>query len=1051
MKRYILTIYLVLFSLLTFAQSSVTITGTVTDAVSKKPLESVSVRSAKTNKSLGVTQANGTYSITTTSDDILSFTYAGYEKSTVNLAGRTNRTVNVSLKEANNFIEDIVVQGFTKRSRKTLTGSSINISGKDLQENPVPNLNELLQGKVAGLNIQMNNGTPGVRGSVFMRGLSNLSIQGTGVDSYLTPTSPLYIVDGVRVDDNTNFEYGFASAGTGISPLSLIPPEDVESVDILKDAASTALYGSRGAYGVIIITTKRGKSQVPVIQYTTNQFLSVPPQLRDVLGGRQERLLRMNQVLNYSDSYWKGRDDLNQQQILTDSLNPYFNNSTNWQAVFMKPTYNQSHNVSASGGDTRFNYKINGNYYKEKGIIQNTGFNRYTMDMNSQFQPNDRFRMFASMSGKFGEQQTGSGTSVTQGGVASASSASSLLPSPEQGFVTGDLVSALDGRNDNRSTNLVGMLELEFEILKDFRFKNTFSYNYSTDRTDSYTPAIANNNTSKFYNFDGQRNTLNNMSFLSYFKQVNKHNFSSYLFNELDMKNYLAKAYLKTGFPNDQLEGPFGYASSKGGAISLEDYRSAGFGATFAYNYDLKYVLDLSYRIDKTSTIGPEQPWVKNPAVSVRWNMENEPFLENVDWIGNLALRGSWGKNIVPTGTVFDAYGKYIYTGYFNNQPTIGFNWGQMPNQALKPSTTTSFSAAVEGDFFGGKFNTIQEVYYKQVDNELFKMALADHNGFGELNSNDLAHVTYGYEFTFSFRPLPATSDWSWRFEVNGALNRDVLTLLPAQNRRVLIYDAVNNYHTLYILGRNALSHVLYDYRGVYSTDADVPVNHVTGERLKMINGNNVHYFEGGDPIWTDINGDYIIDDQDLVAKGNAQPRITGGFSSFLTYKNWSLNLMFSYVKGRDIINAALANQLNSYFDPLMTSDQGIGGKKNSALLPLDKFNFWTKEGDVADYPNPYSYLRQQGMTPFRPNQTLFMEDGSYLKFNSATVRYSIPRDWTKRYHISAMSIYATANNIYTFSTYSGLNPEGVTDMGFDRTDGYPNRRSYSLGLNIQF
>ena len=1051
MKRIILSICVLLFSVATFAQKTVTVQGKVTNANRKTAIENVSIRSSKTSKSLGATQGDGSYKINTTSDDVLIFSSIGYKNVTVSLAGRSSYTINVTMSEAENIIEDVVVQGFTKRSRRTLTGSSVSISGQDLQDNPVPNLNELLQGKVAGLNIQMNNGTPGVRGSVFMRGLSNLSIQGSGVDSYLTPTSPLYIVDGVRVDDNTNFEYGFASAGTGISPLSLIPPEDVESVDILKDAASTSLYGTRGAYGVIIITTKRGKSQIPVIQYTTNQFLSVPPQLREVLGGRQERLMRMNQVLNYSESYWKGRDDLNQQLALTDSLNPYYNNSTNWQGVFMKPTYNQSHNVSSSGGDIKFNYKINGNIYKEKGIIQNTGFNRYTLDMNSQFNPSEKFRMFASMSGKFGEQKTGSGTSVTQGGVASASSASSLLPSPEQGFVTAELISALDGRNDNRSTNLVGMLELEFEILKNFRFKNTFSYNYSTDRTDNYTPAIANNNISQFYNFDGQRNTLNNMSFLSYFKQINKHNFSSYLFNEIDMKNYIAKAYLKSGFANDQLEGPFGYSNSKGGAISLEDYRSAGFGATVSYNYDLKYVLDLSYRIDKTSTIGPEQPWVKNPAVSVRWNMEKEPFLESADWIGNLALRGSWGKNIVPTGTVFNAYGKYVYSGYFNNSPTIGFNWDYMPNANLKPSTTTSFSAALEGDFFGGKVTTIQEMYYKQVDNELFDMGLADHNAFGTLTSNDLAHVTYGYEFTFGFRPLKAGSDWTWRFELNGALNRDVLTLLPSGNRRFLKYDANNKFHTLYILGRNALSHVLYDYQGVFSTDADVPVNLVTGERLKMINGNNVYYFQGGDPIWTDLNGDYIIDDQDLVAKGNSQPRITGGFSSFLTYKAWSLNLMFSYVKGRDVINAALANQLNSYYDPLMTSDQSNGGKKNATLLPLDKYNFWLKEGDNADYPNPYNYMRQQGMTPFRPNQTLFLEDGSYLKFNSATVRYAVPRIWSKKYHISAMSLYATANNIYTFSNYSGLNPEGVTDMGFDRTDGYPNRRSYSLGLNVQF
>jgi TonB-linked SusC/RagA family outer membrane protein len=1040
--------------MLSYGQTSVTVKGTVTDAANNGPLSNVSIRSAKHGRSLAVTETNGSYTVTATSDDALIFTYTGYQTARINLAGRTSYVINVKLNLAENMIEETVVQGFSRRSRQTLTGSSISISGKDLQDNPVSNIAELLQGKVAGLNVQMNNGTPGTRGTVLLRGLSNLETVGSGVDTYLVPTSPLYIIDGVRVDDNTNFEYGYGGAGTGISPLSLIPPEDIEEVQILKDAASTSLYGTRGAYGVILIRTKRGSSEVPRITYTTNQFLSVPPRLRDVLGGQRERMSRINQAYNYADSYWKGRDDVNMHQILTDSLNPYFNNSTDWQGIFYTARYNQSHNISASGGDDRFNYKINGNYYQENGIVQNTGFNRYTLDMNTQYRPNDRLRLFASMSGKIGDQKLGGGTSVSQGGVASAATASSLLPSPSQGFVTSDLIASLDGRNDNRSTNLIGMLELEFDIFHNFRAKNTFSYNYSTDRTDTYKPAVANNNISTFYNYDSQTNSLNNMFFVSYLKEVGKHVFNTYLFSELDMKDNMAKAYLKSGFANDQLEGPFGLSTSKGGIISLSDYRSAGFGASFSYNYDLKYVIDLAYRIDKTSTTGAEKPWVKNPAISGRWNIERENFMEGLrddGYINNLAVRASWGRNIFPTGSVFDAFGKYIYSGYFNNSPTIGFDWNTMPNANLQPSTSTSMSFALEGDFFDNKFNTIQEVYYKQVTNQLKDIPLADINGFNSQRSNDFAHVTYGYEFTFGYRPFDRGSDWSWRIELNGAINNEVLTLLPYSSRLDMDWDTKDNtYHKALILGRNTYSHVLYDYRGVFSTDADVPVNPRTGERLKMIDGNTVYYFEAGDPYWTDINGDYIIDRSDLVYVGSSQPKVTGGFNSFLSYKSWSLNMMFSYVRGRDIINQVLATQLNSYFDPFMT-DQARNGRSNAALLPLDRYDFWTQEGDIARYPNPFNYQRQIGMKPFRANQTLFMEDGSYLKFNTATLRYTIPREWIQRYKLNTLNIYGTINNIYTFSNYSGLNPEGVSDAGYDRSDGYPNRRSFTLGVSAQF
>lgn len=1054
MKRYILLIACVLIVLFPQAQTTVTIKGTVTDAANNRAMAGVSVRSVKQNKVVAATAANGTYTINIANNDELVFSFTGYQPSRISLTGRSTTVINVRLSAAENVIEETVVQGFSRRSRQTLTGSSISVSGKDLQDNPVANITELLQGKVAGLSVQMNNGTPGARGTVLLRGLSNLGTVGSGVDTYLIPTSPLYIIDGVRVDDNTNFEYGFSGAGTGISPLSLIPPEDIEEVQILKDAASTSLYGTRGAYGVILIRTKRGRSEVPRIQYTTNQFLSVPPRLRDVLGGKQERLSRINQAYNYADSYWKGRDDINKHQILTDSLNPYFNNSTNWQGVFYTPRYNQSHNISASGGDDSFSYKINGNYYQENGIVQNTGFNRYTLDMNTQYSPNERLRLFASMSGKIGEQKLGSGTSVSQGGVASAATASSLLPSPSQGFVTSDLIAALNGRNDNRSTNLIGMVELEFDIIKNFRAKNTFSYNYTTDRTDTYKPAIANNNKSSLFNYDSQTNTLNNMFFLSYLKEVGKHVFNTYVFNELDMKDNLRKEYLKDGFANDQLEGPFGLSGRKGGVTGLSDYRSAGFGASFSYNYDLKYVFDVSYRLDKTSTTGAEKPWIKNPAIAARWNLEREGFMENLKdagWVNRLGLRGSWGRNITPTGSVFDAFGKYIYSGYFNNSPTIGFDWGFMPNANLQPSTSTSMSLALEGDFLNEKFFTIQEFYYKQVENQLMDIDLSDHNGFGKQRSNDLSHVTYGYEFTFAYRPFDRSSDWNWRIELNGAVNNEVLTLLPNDRRLHMAYDERDNtYHQAYILGRNPYSHVLYDYRGVFSRDEDVPVNPSTGERLKMIDRGSTYYFEAGDPNWTDLNGDYIIDERDMVYVGNGQPRVTGGFNSFLSYKNWSLNMMFSYVKGRDIINEVLAKQLNSYFDPFMT-DQDRNGRQNAALLPLDRYDFWMQEGDNAQYPNPFNYQRQIGLKPFRANQTLFMEDGSYFKFNSATVRYTFPREWISRYKLHGFNMYFTANNIYTFTKYKGVSPEGVSAMGYDRSDGYPNRRSFTLGLSAQF
>lgn len=1026
------------------------IIGFVNDQESRVPLSNVTIRSKVLNKAIGATNRQGYFEVQAAPNDVLTFQALGYSPVTESVETKT--TLSIVMRQNAQEIEEIVVkQGYTERSRETLTGSSISISGKDIQDVPVANITELLQGKVAGVNIQMNNGTPGGRGSIFVRGLSNISSSGSGADAFLTPTSPLFVIDGVPVDDNTNYEYGFSSGGTGISPLSLIPPEDIETIDFLKDAAATSIYGSRGAYGVILITTKRGKSKVPIIQYQTNFFANTVPMLKATLGGREERLLRMWQIYNFDENYFSGRDKIFDNPILSDSLNPYYNNSTNWQSVFIRPTYNQTHNMSASGGDNKFNYKINGSYYNEAGIIKNTGFNRYAMSMNTEYRPSDKFRMFTSMAATLGEQKTGGGNSMSQAGVAAASSASSLLPSPSKSVISGDIISSLDSRDDNKQINMRASLDLDYQVIPGLRLINGFSYNLITDRTDSYTPAIAKNNTSSFYNYDGQRNTFNNLARISYLKELGEHTVSAYGFNELIMNTFKAKAQLKGGFANDQIEGPsIGLANALGGVLNnASDLRSAGFGAAFTYNYANKYIFDATFRMDKSSTVGPDVPWVKNPSLAARWNIDREPLMEDLEWLDYLALRGSWGRNIVPTGTVFDANGKYIYTGRFNNDQTIGFDWGQMPNANLKPSTTMQMSGAIEMGILNNRITTIQEVYYKQVDNQLWEKTLPDHNAFGKIKSNNVSLVNYGYEFTFRFRPLSNdVQDWNWTVDLNGAINNDILTSLPDNEREEIKYDVNNDLHTLYRLGRNSLSHMLYHYRGTFANTSDIPVNPATGEPLKMVVNGISHFFQTGDPFWTDVNGDYIIDERDLLAVGNSQPRVFGGFSTFLQYKGFTLNVNMSYIYKRDIMNNVRAGQLNSYGNPLMSSNNGQYG---SQLLPLDGLSYYQNEGDVSDLPLPYGFLRQGTIKPFRYNQTLFMEDGSYLKINTITLGYNIPRDRTQKYGITSMRFYGTVNNLHTFSNYSGSNPESVTDMGHDRTDGYPMRRSFTIGMNVQF
>ena len=330
MKRnilfYTLLVVCIMIGTSAFSQEKFNlVNGTVVDKETKQGVPGVSIILESTNKGLTQTNGSGKFSVNVPEGSTLIFKFIGYNTQRVKITNQNNITVTIS--EDRKELDQIVIVAYQKRSKQTTTGSSVLIQAKEVQDIPVSNVEQLLQGKVPGLNIQNNTGAPGFRGSVQVRGLSSLSISGSGNESFLQPTSPLYIIDGVPLDADKAAEFGFQSQGPGVSPLSLIPQEDIEDIQILKDAQATSMYGSRGAYGVIIITTKRGNSKVPRIRYVSNFFVKTPPKLRETLGGNSERSLKIQQIILNASNV----DDIRRisnTSFLADSLNAYWNNST---------------------------------------------------------------------------------------------------------------------------------------------------------------------------------------------------------------------------------------------------------------------------------------------------------------------------------------------------------------------------------------------------------------------------------------------------------------------------------------------------------------------------------------------------------------------------------------------------------------------------------------------------------------------------------------------------------------------------------------------------
>ncbi|WP_379018417.1 SusC/RagA family TonB-linked outer membrane protein [Parapedobacter deserti] len=1025
-----------------YAQTNVTVTGNVIDE-NREPLAGVTVFTGRPLRALGTTDENGNFRLTVPANATLVFRVIGYQERSQSVeGGRTS--LRVQMAPDASTLEEVVIRGYQKRSKELSTGSSFSLTDKDLPDVPVANIESLLQGRVPGMNTQLNTGAPGFRGSTQIRGLSTVSMTGSGDRSFLQPTSPLYVIDGVPMDADRATEFGFQQQGPGISPLSMIPQEDIASIEILKDAQATSLYGSMAAYGAIIITTKRGNSPIPRVRYTHNSFVRTPPKLRETLGGNLERALKLQQIYENAldiQDIWR----ISQTGFLSDSLNAYWNNSTNWQDYYYRTQYNQSHNLHIDGGDQLFNYKANVGYFSDQGIIKNTGFSRYNANLRMEYQPENRkFQVIGAAFAQMGKQSVGDGIGMLQTGVASNGLSSTLLPPPSFYQAGGSHTSALATDNDNAVRLIRSNLEASYMFIEGLRASANLSYEFESKTEDTFTPAVANNQFARVYSYNGRTTQLYNRNSLNYSKAFNEdHNLFLNFFNEFRIAGRQSSISRQERSPNDQLQGPLGYDgfASRGGGL-LNDYtdeRAASFAFAASYDFKKKYVVDLSYRLDGSSANGFENLYARNPAIGLRWNFEKEPFLENAHWLDYGSVRLSWGVNIIPTGTLERIYGRFDITGNYNGRQGIGLNFDQIPNPNLAPKTNTQYNLGLDFSILKGKFEVIYDTYYKKVENELFEQLLPNTTGFNKLFSNGAGIVNYGHELFLMMRPFPVSSDFTLSFSVNGAYNKDILLTLPEHYNGQFIRwdgDAVRQ-HVILRVGGSTLANYLRINDGVYRTDADVPVDPVTGLAYQT----NGRFFQGGDPILRDLNGDYILDERDYARTGNSQPLFTGGASVMVTYKDFTFNLNGSFTGKRTILNNALAQRLGLMADPF----------GDRAVVPLNDIDMWRQPGDIATYPYAYDYRRYGSIQPFRFDQSLWAEDGSYFKINNIVLGYRFNRDWIRQWGLANLRVYVSGENLHTFSRYSGPNPENVTNMGRDVSSGYPVPRTYNLGLNVEF
>lgn len=1071
MLRKRLLLYAVALTCSSFVFAQQKITGSVKDKEGN-PLKGSTVSEKGVSKNATKTNEAGSFSITLQgSSKTLLITNVGFKRQEV--AVGQNSSVDVILAEDASALADVVIVGVQRQLRRTTTASVTSVLAKDIENLPAPSVDQLLQGRVAGLNVQIGSGEPGVAPTIVVRGNSrvNTNISDENVAQAHALSSPLYVIDGVPTnpeDISNNID------ATGTNYLAGININDIESVDVQKDAAATAAWGSRGANGVIYIRTKRGRSAKPEFRVNIYGGITQRPELLPTLTGAAER----SQKLELINQYASPAQLANLPQILTDRFNPSFNNATDWQGLFYRQGNVKNVDATISAGSENVSYRISANYYDEKGIIQSFGFTRYSVRGNFDFKISPKLNSQFIVALSKNDRQRGMkyyGNSDDNTPVSGAGQPSSFyrLTAFDSSNFTG-LFSKLRNKNVNDLYN--ASLTLNYSILPELRYTFQGAANISTSNRDYFQPSnidavsVANGGSAQpsFAQSDkGTYSTYFLSNALNFTKRITTasshvHNFaltgsqqfSADVSNTSSTSGYNVPSnniQVVSGIPQSDLSGRSNYA-----AAAL-----LSFAGQLQYDYDGKYLLYGSYRGDASSRFGENAKWGYFPAVGAGWIVSDEGFMSKAKSVVNyLKVRGSYGISGLNSGNFYAPYNSYVIPGTYNGGVAIqpSYNNGLTKNN-LTWTKTIQKNIGIETQFFNSRISLTVDAYDKLAKDDYYTFELPFYTGFQsiEFNAHDLWVSNRGLDITLSTRNLSRTSPLQWNTQLTVSYNKNAIAKLPNNNRTFVVDDAYGA-SRIFAVGQPIYEMFQLKYLGVYNKQSDIPFNPLTGNVITYFKGN--HKVVPGDPIWLDVNniGDVWPDEDngaqygDRIPTGDPNPKFTGGFVNDFSYKNFSLSVISIFTWKRDVINTFFQQQISHVVGGYSSS---INSFANSRLPDLSKLNYWTpqKLKDDPNYKADFPSLNPFGPSYYQyiPISSQFNEDGSYFKIKNVVLSYQLPRTFINRAKLVGARVYAIVDNIATFKNSTMPNPELVDQLGNYTGGLYPTPTKFTLGVDIQF
>lgn len=1059
-KLALLFLFSVVLSSLLFAQEK-TVKGKVTDDAGL-PLAGVSVAVKGTRKGTQ-TDKDGNFSIAVAANAELLISYVGFKPSTVNATG-DNLAVVLQRDVSSN--EEVVVVGYSTIKRRDLTGSVSSVGSKQLKDIPISSAAEALQGRLAGVQAISSEGAPGAEIVIRVRGGGSIT----------QDNSPLYIVDGVQVEN----------------ALSVVSPQDIASIDVLKDASTTAIYGARAANGVVIITTKAGRAGKTQVSYNGSYGFRKVPKTMDVMSPYD--FVRWQ----YERSRGSVADSTSFAQTYGttwDTLNVYKNiPAINWQdEVFGRNASFQNHNVSVNGGNqaTSFNLSITAN--REEGVQLESGFNRNLVNFKLDHKVSDKVKV--GMTARYLDQKilgagtTNSGTRATNRLRHAINYRPFELPVPGGGIDDFDeayflassgainpviLTQAEYRKQETKATYLTGYLNIN--ILKNLVFRSTLGFDNSTTRTDLFYSKI----TSTARNFAslpvasiGQQNnySLNNSNTLQYsVNNYKKHHDISVLIGQemVDLRskqNAIETRYFPADISPEKALANMGLGSAPSGSAQplptsfvQPPSRIFSLFGRATYGYDDKYLATFNLRSDRSSKFSSENGSLVFPSGSLAWRFSKEKFMDNVNWINDAKLRfgfGAVGNNRIDNLLYLQLYG---VTGQYalNHSILPGFAPTALANPNLRWESNTTRNFGLDLSIFNNRVQFTMDVYKNTAKDLLLAVNIPPTSGYTQQIQNIGSSSNRGVEFQVSATPI-AKKDFNWTSNFNISFNKNRVESLGGvdqitRNSGWQGSDGVDDY--LVKVGQPAGLMYGFVTDGFYGIN-DFDYNATTGVyTIKAgIAANGVYGVpQPGMLKWKDLNGDGVITaDGDRQVIGNANPKFTGGWNNQFTYGNFDLSVFVNFVVGNDIYNANKLEWTDGAFANL-----------NMLNIMKDRWTNINDQGQVVTDPTALAKLNANAKiwSPVRVQRwwlhSWAVEDGSYLRFNNVTIGYTLPKNVLSKMKISTFRMFCTVNNLATITNYSGYDPDVTARRSDPLTPGvdfaaYPRSRTWVFGVNLTF